>query len=1092
MLSKHNTRYVELSTDVHDEADWVIGQLRQFDIPYTITSFAVEPTTKLLAIGTSNGAVYIHGGPAVDVKLLTPGSVGVKFLGFASLSQKILCIDDNNVMHVWDLTTFGDPEYLISARFDQVTAFTTSPSLCHVFVGLQTGEVKTYDLACLRKSHYTAPNMWKLYQQSMRVGGMPSLVPQSSSQLCVDQQLHPRDLNQIFVAYSGGVILSNLTERSTIRAYEMTLPPGAPGGFGYGMDDILTHRQPEVTSMSIHPSGHLFAVGHADGCIAFWAVDDDTKPLLVRTLDNENVDQVDNSRLEKELEKNQEGKGTVCIREPIFKLAWSGYSNSSDPRGGETTLTILGGLDSKHGGSITVLLFPAFQPPDPPTTDGEQDPKLLHPFFREEMVKSLTPQNAYIYEGKGEIQDFLLCPREHLHFGGNYDPYAIICLQATPENGRVVEAYRFPPPGWIYPKARPPKVEPSTDQSESPDQTSLDPQMDEEDSEDEGEELDLPFQLVHGSASLESGQLLTVDVSAYDDLVDINSSVVREGLHLEGGQAYNDQSRGEEIRLTKFSPRRIFITCDNRWRLKFFDFSAQLLANVPPEPLKHHFPNPLLGLSVDLGSYTAMTSLLEDRPSVLCFSFAPEALELAIALTDGRVVVFLPSTTKHRPPAEEYQEIIMLNPSAVSSSVFSPRFVVQGDAAVQTCALSDTGFLAISYRDGKVVVVDMRGPRILSKIAARSKHKRVSSLGNRFSSEPDVATALTWSITPTDQDAKLRVRLLVSRAAGSVEIYALLLNGNPAVWTIAEDSVTTKGVSDPLPGGSFVLDSKTGNPRGASRGLFAAAVRLAGGDDAIVPSLFVTVGSRGARVYSNVDGERLGRAEWSSKYGTAVVAQVVERMASKALVVITDAQIGLAYTLPSLEHITDFKMPLVETSVLTVDRSGDFVAFSDSNQGGVVDQLVYGTFFDTRRTRFHPEINFAMKSSSVSQPQPVSIGPASLLGTWLHFNQTYSGRQIDDLLGGPNRPVIVKQAVTGASGPSVAETASSAATSIAASAAAAQATIYSKLTAAMNERGQLLGDLEERFNSLETGSRNMVAQAKRLAAQQTAKSWFGF
>jgi len=48
------------------------------------------------------------------------------------------------------------------------------------------------------------------------------------------------------------------------------------------------------------------------------------------------------------------------------------------------------------------------------------------------------------------------------------------------------------------------------------------------------------------------------------------------------------------------------------------------------------------------------------------------------------------------------------------------------------------------------------------------------------------------------------------------------------------------------------------------------------------------------------------------------------------------------------------------------------------------------------------------------------------------------------------------------------------------------------LTMAMNERGQVLGELEETFSSLEQGSRSMLTQAKRLAAEQTAKSWFGF
>jgi len=38
----------------------------------------------------------------------------------------------------------------------------------------------------------------------------------------------------------------------------------------------------------------------------------------------------------------------------------------------------------------------------------------------------------------------------------------------------------------------------------------------------------------------------------------------------------------------------------------------------------------------------------------------------------------------------------------------------------------------------------------------------------------------------------------------------------------------------------------------------------------------------------------------------------------------------------------------------------------------------------------------------------------------------------------------------------------------------------------------MLGDLEQRFNSLEEGGKSMVEQAKRLAAQQATKGWFGF
>jgi syntaxin-binding protein 5 len=65
----------------------------------------------------------------------------------------------------------------------------------------------------------------------------------------IDVIQHPRNLNLVFVIYTGGIILSDLvrscnsfgsfiqrasqTLRNTVRAYEFVLPPGAPGGAGY-------------------------------------------------------------------------------------------------------------------------------------------------------------------------------------------------------------------------------------------------------------------------------------------------------------------------------------------------------------------------------------------------------------------------------------------------------------------------------------------------------------------------------------------------------------------------------------------------------------------------------------------------------------------------------------------------------------------------------------------------------------------------------------------------------------------------------------------------------------------------------------------
>lgn len=292
-----------------------------------------------------------------------------------------------------------------------------------------------------------------------------------------------------------------------------------------------TNRRPEVTCLTIHPSGHFFAIGHADGSIAFWAVDDDSNPLSVRTLDEEDVHLADGGRDEADPSRAGQGAGTTVLREPIFKLAWSSFSASTDPRGGPTTLTILGGLDSRRGGYITVLLLPAFQPANPPADSGGGEQGVLQPFFRTAMRESLTPLNASTYEVDGEVQDFLLCPREHLHLGGNHNPYAIMCLQSTYDGRRVTLAYRFPPPCWGAPLGQPACEEKAA-------------------GDDELIPIELPFPFIHGSASVEGIHLMTVGKDVYEAFVDADSSVPSQRLELTGGVACAEQTSGE-IRSTK-------------------------------------------------------------------------------------------------------------------------------------------------------------------------------------------------------------------------------------------------------------------------------------------------------------------------------------------------------------------------------------------------------------------------------------------------------------------------------------------------------------------------------------------------------------
>ena len=89
----------------------------------------------------------------------------------------------------------------------------------------------------------------------------------------------------------------------------------------------------------------------------------------------------------------------------------------------------------------------------------------------------------------------------------------------------------------------------------------------------------------------------------------------------------------------------------------------------------------------------------------------------------------------------------------------------------------------------------------------------------------------------------------------------------------------------PLKNAAFVLDTRLGSQLKADKNRLSLAldperVELEAnrGDNDGPRCLLVVVGSKGVRCYGDLDGDkRVGKAEWSSKSGLAVTAQIVER-----------------------------------------------------------------------------------------------------------------------------------------------------------------------------------------------------------------------
>lgn len=88
--------------------------------------------------------------------------------------------------------------------------------------------------------------------------------------------------------------------------------------------------------------------------------------------------------------------------------------------------------------------------------------------------------------------------------------------------------------------------------------------------------------------------------------------------------------------------------------------------------------------------------------------------------------------------------------------------------------------------------------------------------------------------------------------------------------------------------------------------------------------------------------------------------------------------------------------------LLSTDGTGDYMEWVRSNPSGLISLAKYGTLFDVRRSAPYgpPEVSLADETRTVPpQPQPVSIGPASVLTSWWGTitSNTMTGEQIDTL-----------------------------------------------------------------------------------------------
>jgi syntaxin-binding protein 5 len=275
-----------------------------------------------------------------------------------------------------------------------VTTLVTDPMLDWALLGLQNGDVICYDLASEKIAPLRLPNFWRERSPKSR------LLP------VVSMQLHPRDIGQLLIGYSEGVVIYSFKQNKPIKYFEYAVPAGAPGG-NADPQSIGTVRKPRLTQVFWHPTGTFVAGAFEDATMVFWDPKDG-RVVMARTLTETHVDKPGNPSANPDI---------FDSKEPFAKIAWCCRENPDDTgilvAGGASRVSPQKGLTFMELGQTPVYATSSWQ--------------VLSDHFEAKKQHFLpTPPGA-------EIADFCLIPRTSPHFAGNQDPIAIIAVLTSGE-----------------------------------------------------------------------------------------------------------------------------------------------------------------------------------------------------------------------------------------------------------------------------------------------------------------------------------------------------------------------------------------------------------------------------------------------------------------------------------------------------------------------------------------------------------------------------------------------------------------------------------------------------------------------------------
>ncbi|XP_026802989.1 syntaxin-binding protein 5-like isoform X10 [Pangasianodon hypophthalmus] len=219
--------------------------------PYQPTALAFDPVQKILAIGSRSGGVRVLGRPGVDCYCQHESGAAVLQLQFLINEGALVTACADDTLHLWNLRQ-RRPAILHSLKFNRERI-----TFCHLpfqskwlYVGTERGNTHIVNVESFILSGYVI--MWnKAIELSTKTHPGP-VVHLSDS---------PKDEGKLLIGFESGTIV--MWDLRSKRA------------------DFRIYYDEAIHSVSWHHEGRQFMCSHSDGSLTMWNLRNTAKPFQV-------------------------------------------------------------------------------------------------------------------------------------------------------------------------------------------------------------------------------------------------------------------------------------------------------------------------------------------------------------------------------------------------------------------------------------------------------------------------------------------------------------------------------------------------------------------------------------------------------------------------------------------------------------------------------------------------------------------------------------------------------------------------------------------------------------------------------------------